>query len=304
MTSQLQTETAALAFAKPIATYEIRGGGGLRLHAREWGDPNGPELLLIHGWSQSDLCWTKQVSGDLASRFRIVSFDLRGHGLSEKPQEPEHYADGELWADDVAAVIDQTELERPIVVAWSYGGFVVTDYLRAYGEGRLAAIDLVGAAVILKPPTFDRIGPGFLANANDACESDLATNIGAIQRFLRASTVDELDEPESAAALSWNMAVPPAIRGALISREIDGSDALTSLSLPVLVSHGREDAIILPSMAEHILATCETAVPSWYDRIGHMPFWEAADRFDRELAALADAVHPGNATGYEKHAVG
>jgi non-heme chloroperoxidase len=286
METQLPTESTP----KPIATYEIRGGGGLRLQAREWGDPGGPELLLIHGWSQSDLCWTRQVSGELASGFRIVTFDLRGHGLSEKPPEPEHYADPQLWADDVAAVIAQTGLERPLVVAWSYGGFVVADYLRAQGDGALAGINLVGGAVILNPPAFDHIGPGFLANAGDASESDLATNIAAIQRFLRACTVDELDERDWTAALCWNMAVPPAVRGALISREIDGSDALAAASVPVLVSHGREDMIVLPSMAEHVLATCETAVPSWYEGIGHMPFWEAAERFDRELAEFSDRV--------------
>ncbi len=133
----------------PIATHEILGGGGVRLHAREWGNPEGPPIVFIHGWSQSDLCWLKQVHGDLARRFRIVTFDLRGHGLSEKPAGPEHYADGQAWADDLAAVIDQTGLERPILVAWSYGGYVVADYLRAYGDARIGGIDLVGAAVIL-----------------------------------------------------------------------------------------------------------------------------------------------------------
>jgi pimeloyl-ACP methyl ester carboxylesterase len=41
-------------------------------------------------------------------------------------------------------------------------------------------------------------------------------------------------------------------------------------------------------MAEHVLATCGTAAPSWYDDIGHMPFWEAPERFDRELAELVE----------------
>ena len=198
----------------------------MRLHSREWGHPDGPELLLIHGWSQSDLCWTKQLNGHLASRCRIVTFDLRGHGLSEMPPEPEHYLDGRLWADDLAAVIEQTGLQRPVVAAWSYGGFVVTDYLQAYGDSSIAAINLVGGAVILNPPAFDHIGPGFLANANDACEPDLATNIAAIQRFLRACTVDELDQDEWIAALCWNMVVPPTVRGALISRGIDGGETL------------------------------------------------------------------------------
>jgi non-heme chloroperoxidase len=286
MESQVGTATADA--PSPLATYEIRGGGGLRLHAREWGSPDGPEILLIHGWSQCDLCWTKQVGGDLASRFRIVTFDLRGHGLSEQPREPWHYTDERLWADDVAAVIEQTGLQRPLVVGWSYGGLLVSDYLRAYGDGALAGLNLVGAAVILKPPTFDHIGAGFLENAGAASASDLATNIGAIQRFLRACTAEELDEPDRTRALCWNMVVPPAVRGALISREIDGSPELAALSVPVLVTHGRRDAIVSPSMAEHVLSTCATGVPSWYQDVGHMPFWEATDRFDRELAQFCE----------------
>jgi len=288
MESQLDTETALAASTSPVATYEVRGGGGLRLHAREWGNPEGPELLFIHGWSQCDLCWTTQVGGELASRFRIVTFDLRGHGLSEQPQDPGNYTDDRLWADDVAAVIEQTGLEHPVVVAWSYGGFVVADYVRAYGDRALAGVNLVGGAIILKPPGFDHIGPGFLENAGDASASDLATNIGAIRRFLRACTVEELAQEEWTAAVCWNMVVPPAVRGALISREVDGTAAIAALSVPVLVSHGREDAIVSPSMAEHVLSTCASGVPSWYDDVGHMPFWEATERFDRELADFAE----------------
>ena len=136
-------------------------------------------------------------------------------------------------------------------------------------------------------PRFDHIGPGLLENATDACETDLATNIGAIRRFLRACTLEPLDEDAWISALCWNMVVPPAVRGALFSRDVDGSDSLAKVSVPVLVTHGREDQIVLPSMAEHIQRVCATAVPSWYEGVGHMPFWEAAERFDRELLGLA-----------------
>jgi pimeloyl-ACP methyl ester carboxylesterase len=86
------------------------------------------------------------------------------------------------------------------------------------------------------------------------------------------------------------MVVPSAVRGALISRELDGSDVLSSVSVPVLVTHGHDDTIVLPSMAEHTLSVCPAATPSWYDGVGHMPFWEASDRFDRELADLVDTA--------------
>lgn len=287
MERNLTLEAAPAKTVAPFATHEVCGGGGLRLHVREWGNRQGPSLLLIHGWSQSQLCWARQIEGYLAERFHIITFDNRGHGMSEKPLEADRYLDARLWADDVAAVIEETGLDRPMLVGWSYGGFIVTDYVRAYGEQAIRGINLVGGTVMLRPPTFDHIGPGFLENAPDACGPDLPTSIAAIRRFLRASTVRPLSPEDWDAALCWNMVVPPEVRGALISREIDADDVLSSLTVPVLVSHGRADAIVLPSMAEHVVEVCDTAEASWYDGVGHLPFLEDSARFNRELAAFA-----------------
>ena len=288
MTQDLTLDPTHVRGVEPVREYDIRGGGGITLHACEWGNPDGPAILFVHGWSQCDLCWSAQVGGPLAAGFRMVTFDNRGHGMSEKPLDPSSYADERLWADDLAAVIDQTRLERPVVVAWSYGGFIVADYVRAYGDAGIAGIDLVGAAVLLRPPTFDHLGPGLLENAQDSCLPDLRTNITAIRRFLRSCTARPLDDELWSTALCWNMVVPPEVRGALIAREIDDEDVLARLSVPVLVTHGREDAIVLPSMAKHTLEHCKTAVASWYEGVGHMPFIEDAERFNRELAAFVD----------------
>jgi non-heme chloroperoxidase len=243
--------------------------------------------LFIHGWSQSDLCWLNQVRGDLTGTFHIITFDLRGHGLSEKPPGPEHYADGQLWADDVASVIDQTGIEKPILVAWSYGGYVAADYLRVYGDSRINGINLVGAGVLLRPPAFDHIGPGMLENVRGMCARDLGENIAATRRFLHACTSKPLSDDEMVVALGWNMVAPSAVRRALLSRQLDSGDILAGVSVPVLVTHGRDDMIVLPSMAEHARNICPTATASWYEGVGHMPFWELPDRFDHELASLA-----------------
>ena len=45
-----------------MKTHTVRGGGGLRLHVREWGKADGPPILFIHGWSQNHLCWVKQLA--------------------------------------------------------------------------------------------------------------------------------------------------------------------------------------------------------------------------------------------------
>src|SRR4030095_8873432 len=83
----------------------------------------------------------------LAEEFRLVAYDLRGHGMSEAPPGQEHYTDGRLWADDVAAIIDQLGMDRPVLVGWSYGGFIICDYVRAHGQDRIAASDLVARGV-------------------------------------------------------------------------------------------------------------------------------------------------------------
>jgi non-heme chloroperoxidase len=74
-------------------------------------------------------------------------------------------------------------------------------------------------------------------------------------------------------------------------REIDGDDVLRTLQVPLLVTQGRADIIVLPAMAEHILATCPTAEPSWYDGVGHTTVLEDPDRFNRELAELTRRAH-------------
>src|SRR5258705_5429229 len=104
----------------PVATREILGGGGLKLHAREGGNPEGFPLLFIHGWSQSDLCWLNQVRGELASTARMVTFDLRGHGFSEEHPGAGHYADRRLWAHNLGPGHDQQGDSHPLPGTWAY----------------------------------------------------------------------------------------------------------------------------------------------------------------------------------------
>jgi non-heme chloroperoxidase len=59
----------------------------------------------------------------------MVAIDLRGHCASEKPTNAESYNNSKVWADDINAVIKAKNLKKPIIVGWSYGGFIISDYV-------------------------------------------------------------------------------------------------------------------------------------------------------------------------------
>ena len=269
----------------------IQGGGGIRLHVREWGNASAPSILFIHGWSQNHLCWSKQYESELATSYRLVALDLRGHGMSEAPHQASAYQNPQLWADDIAAIMKELLLERPILVGWSYGGFIICDYIRAYGQENISGIVFAGAATTLHPPTLSEfIGPGFINVVTDAISEDLPTSLLAMRQFMHNCIARPLALEDLETALCWQMVVRPDVRGALVTREINSDNVLRSLRVPLLVAHGRQDYVVLPTMAEHVLETCPKATASWYNDVGHAPFLEDPARFNRELAELVHYV--------------
>ena len=271
-----------------METHRVAGGGGLKLHVCEWGKSDGPALLFLHGWSQHHLCWQTQYESALADEFRLVAIDLRGHGRSEAPLEAEHYTRGALWADDVRSVISGLALGPPVLVGWSYGGFLIGDYLRLYGDGGLAGVNFVAGAVGIGPGWFGRyIGPGFLDYAPPACSDDQAVALAAIQAFVHGAVKKPLARELIERAIGWSMLVHPQVRANLINREEDFTPELATLSKPVLVTYGADDTVVLPAMAKRIGADVEHAEMSEYVGVGHAPFLEEPGRFNAELAAFA-----------------
>ena len=271
-----------------MQVHTVTGGGGVRLHVREWGKADGPPILFIHGWSQNHLCWDKQYESALRDEFRLVAFDLRGHGMSEAPPGPGPYTDDRVLGRRPGGDHRPAgPVERAVLVGWSYGAFVICDYIRAYGQDRVAAINFVEGAVKLGEAAFGTlIGPGFLDHFADATADDLPANIRGMRGFVRACLAKPVPAEDFETALCWNMAVAPRIRASLGAREIDDDDVLRDLGVPLLVTQGRSDTVVLPAMAEHVLATCPTAEASWYDGVGHVPHLEEPGRFNRELAVL------------------
>lgn len=273
----------------PYKPHRIETPDGLMVAAQEWGNRDGPAILFIHGFAQSHLAWRRQVESALADEFRLVTYDLRGHGDSDKPLERARYRDSQAWGDELDAVIRTTGLVRPVLVGWSYAGRVIADYLTSHGTLALAGINYVAALTAS--------GPGFVSEAPrlmpPMASDDLAGAIQATRTFLRACFATPPSPDEFEIMLAFNMLVPRAVRAAMRDRPMAADGLLAALDLPVLVSHGTEDRLVSVAVGRHTAATVPGAALAIYDGIGHAPFWEDAPRFNRELAAFVRAVQTG-----------
>ena len=210
----------------------VTGGGGVRLHVVEAGNPIGRPIVLIHGMSQCWLSWSRQLDSDLAKDFRLVAFDLRGHGLSDKPREG--YADSRLWADDVKAVIDALDLDHPILCGWSYGPLVILDYVRHYGEDDIAGINFVGGVTKLgSEEAASVLTADFLSIVPGLFSADGEESARALGSLLGMCFVPELAAADRYLMLGYNVSVPPHVRQGLLSRSIDNDDLLPKIRKPV-----------------------------------------------------------------------
>ena len=267
---------------------------GVRISVQDHGrDTSRQDVVFVHGFSQSSLAWLKQVTGPLSTKLRMVTYDLRGHGASDKPIEPERYRDPEIWAGELAAVMDAAGLRDPIVVAWSYAGRIAYDYLSVFGGGNVSGIMAVAATSHGGP---DHLGPATPLLRRMAGAEDVAENLVATAALLDACTAMPLDGEERALMLGYNMLVPPQVRRAMVGREAAYDQALAGFRKPMLAIHGGRDPINLVSMSLHTAATVPFGRAVVYDGSGHMPFWEEPDRFDADLLAFADEL-TGHADG-------
>jgi pimeloyl-ACP methyl ester carboxylesterase len=161
------------------------------------------------------------------------------------------------------------------------------DYVRHYGQEAIGGLHFVDAATELGSDDASKmLGPALLALApallsNNAAESGLA-----LGSFVDLLTHEELDPHDFYFFLGFNAAVPPHVRQAMFGRKLDNRDVLKSLKVPVLITHGQEDQLVLTTASDFIAGHVPHASRVDYPRCGHAPFFEMAELFNRDLAAF------------------
>lgn len=268
-------------------SYTVTSSDGVKLAVQESGNPDGPPIVFVHGLLGSRIDWDAQVQSPALRRYRLITYDLRGHGLSGKPADAAFYHDGRRWGDDLAAVIQGAHAKKPIVVGWSLGGVVISNYLAAYGDHDIAGavyvdgvVELAAGQITAHPDVY-----------RDMTSPDLKTHLDGERAFVAlcfhrqpdAGTFDRL--LANAALASWDM-----------QREVPtmtafAAEGLGKAHVPLLFIYGAQDALIDPHAA---LARAAEFNPHIVDKVyaesGHAPFVEEPDRFNRDLADFAQSI--------------
>jgi len=117
--------------------------GDVRIAVYEQGNPDGPTLVMVHGWPDSHVLWDGMVPL-LTEKFRVITYDNRGVGPSSPPKSYREYTMAKL-ADDFAAVVDGVSPNQPVhVIAHDWGSVAVWEYLaRPEAAARVASFTSV-----------------------------------------------------------------------------------------------------------------------------------------------------------------
>jgi len=128
--------------AQSLAQDKYFDAGGVRLRYVEQGA--GEPVVLVHGFTNTLEVWAKNgIVQDLARNYRVIAFDSRGHGKSDKPHEPARY--GREMALDVVRLLDHLGIQRAHIAGYSLGGYVVSQLLTLHPERFLSATLVAGA---------------------------------------------------------------------------------------------------------------------------------------------------------------
>jgi esterase len=239
---------------------------GMRFHFTEWGDPDAPPILLLHGGNQSSHSWDL-VSLNLADRYHVYALDQRGHGDSEWSRELDYSMDA-MAADALAFIADQG-LVRPVIMGHSMGGKVtLTAILMDPDVAR--GIVLVDVGPELSPEGTKVVGDFVTHNVEF---DDLDVFLDNVVRYDRFRSREHI-----ARTVKYNLLV--RADGKYVSkvdhRRLPGAslsdmtlDDVKAVTCPVLLVRGGESEVLLADAAERFVDALPNGQMITVPNVGH-----------------------------------
>jgi len=249
---------------------------GTRIHYEITGDPGDqPPLLLSHGFSASSAMWRPNVAALAADR-QVITWDLRGHGRSDSPEDPAQYSHAACVAD-MAALLEVAGTERAVAGGLSLGGFLSLAFALDWPE-RVAGLVLCDT------------GPGYRSDQARQRWNDRAFATAArLERDGLAAINGGQGEPDYGHRSARGLAL--ASRGMLAQRDGRVIEGLPSIGVPVLVLVGARDEPFLAA-ASYLAAKIPDAVQVVVPDAGHVSNLDQPDQFNQSVLAFLGKLSP------------
>src|SRR5690606_28923141 len=244
---------------------------GVKIYYEDHG--SGPPVLLSHGYSATSAMWKGQVEA-LGHRYRLITWDMRGHGRTDSPEEQERYSEAETVAD-MHAILQELGIERAVIGGLSLGGYMSLAFNLAHPE-------MVRALML-----FDT-GPGY----NNPKGRD-GWNETAFQRavLFEEQGLDALGRGAEVRIAQHRSAVglAKAARGMLAQFDDRVIKSLEHVTVPTLVLVGANDQPFLAAadyMANKIPNASKVVIPD----AGHASNIDQPEAFNEAVGNYLDSL--------------
>jgi pimeloyl-ACP methyl ester carboxylesterase len=245
---------------------------GVNIHYEVNG--SGPPLILTHGYSSTSGMWQGQIAA-LSQHYKLVLWDMRGHGQSDYPEDATAYSEA-LTLADIAALLDAVGAERAVVGGLSLGGYMSLAFYRSHPE-RVRALLIIDT------------GPGFKKDdARDAWNKRAHETAARFDReglaVLKSMSAERANVSHRDAS-----GLARAARGMLTQRDASVMETLPSIKVPSLVVVGADDTPFLAAsdyMAAKIPGAEKVVIPA----AGHAANIDQPEAFNEAVLSFLDRL--------------
>ncbi|MBX5481118.1 MAG: alpha/beta hydrolase [Myxococcaceae bacterium] len=265
---------------------------GARLFYKDWGA--GQPVVFSHGWPLCADAWDNQMMFLARRGYRVIAHDRRGHGRSQQTWRGH---DMDTYADDLAELFDQLDLQDAVLVGHSTGGGEVTRYIGRRGTRRVSRVVLLSAVPPLMLKTDENPG-GLPLSLFDELRASVLRNRS---QFLREFAVPFFGFNRPGAQVSqalidafWflgMMAGVNAVHDCIRAfSETDFHEDLKKIDVPTLIAHGDDDQIVpIAASAELSAKIIPGAVLKVYPGAPHGLAQTMPDTFNQDLLQFIEA---------------